>query len=140
MSLEQIRKDLETYVDTNWSATPVVYENTEPLDFSIAGAPPLTDGDKDYILMEIDIESTTTISVPAECLRHTGYLVMALHVKEDTGAQASFALVDQLDALFTYQRIGSVEVKNRLAVTGSPLGNGWVVYPVQWYFESHGQL
>lgn len=141
MNGEQIRATLETHIQSNWSLTPVAFENTDPVDFSSSDGELLPDQSADYIELNIDISSSPTVTVPADCVRHTGFLLVTVWVREDTGSRQAQVYMDELEKLLSYRTLDSaLRVKGRFGGSGTNMRNGWVAYACQWEFETEMQL
>lgn len=126
-----------------WTTTPIAWRNVDPRNYADPSQPLLPDGDSDYISVSVDIFSSTTLTVPGNCIRYAGQVALGICVPERTGTRTAKTYLSQLCALLENQRLrtdaGSVAVST-LANQGSYISeNGWYVLEAAFplYFERH---
>lgn len=136
MNLGTINKTLEEYIAANWVVTPYSYEGIPHLNMAAIGQPLLEDGTDPYVIFDILHDDTQAVTVPAGCVRHSGYLSAAIYVPEDTGTRKLVELKDSLNQLFLYQTLtGNLRLK-RLLNDGRFEAPGWTIAACQWPFET----
>ena len=137
MNNELIMKNLEEFVADNWVDTPYNHRGLPAKNLSLPQQPLLADGTLDYVIFDVIIESAVTITVPSECIRHSGFLQADIYVKEDTGRRQAMKYIDSLKSLFSYTRIsGTLRMYEYLNSGSFEDRNGWVIYVCQWPFET----
>ena len=141
MTFADAKAALEGYLHAQWSATPVVWQNVEDIDFGTTGQPLLSEGQNPFIAVEIFIHTSQTITVPGNCIRYPGSIEFAVYVKEGQGSRQQAALTDQLIALFENTDIGShpnkIRVRNITTTNTYINESGWYVQLIGFaiYFE-----
>ena len=141
MTFAEARAAIEVYLNTNWTQTPIAWQNVEEIDFSAPGQPLLRDGTDAFIAVEIFIHTSQTITVPGSCVRYPGTLEFGVFVKEGTGARTAAELTDDLIALFENKNIGTapnvIRLRNMTSTETYTEEDGWFVSLVGFamYFE-----
>ena len=141
MTFTEARALLETYLNTNWTQTPIVWQNVEDIDFSAPGQPLLSEGQSPFISIEIFVHTSETITVPGSCIRYPGTLEFGVYAKEGTGARSTSSFTDSLISLFENKTLGvapnTIRVRNITTTETYTEENGWFVQLIGFsmYFE-----
>lgn len=126
---------------TNWTSTPLVWENTSPLNFNAAGQPLLPAGEVDYVAVRDIGRGSQTITVPAACTQVSRQLFLAACVKAGTGTRKAQTMVDDLIALFENTVLrgdageGVVRFQDYTGPATYLAPNGWYVAEVGFMFH-----
>jgi len=127
---------IESHLHNNWTATPVAYDNVEPLDYTDDVKTLLSDGSSPYIeLKTIFADSHAAETGPNAVKISWGYINATFYSKESTGAKVNQTNIDTLCGLFEYQRIGGIVFKEMTVLTPFRSG-GWYATPtmLRFYF------
>ena len=139
MNLVTLRTTIETYLYSNWSTTPIVWENIDNINLTDASQNILTKGTDPFIALEIRVFNSTTITVPGHCIRYAGALEFAVFTREGIGGRTGDALTDSLIALFERKHLGTlpdvVRFKNIITSTKYDTPSGWRVNEISFAFE-----
>lgn len=136
MGLASTEQIIQEFLANNWSDTPFSYEGMPHRDLSDPAEGLLENGDKDFIIFNIQIDRSQVITVPGTCKRRYGFISADIYTKEDTGDRQAKTYIDGLNALLEYKTLsGKVRVKNLLD-DGLFEANGWAIHACQWPFET----
>ena len=139
MEIRDARKLLEQYLSTNWTYTPIHWQNVEAVNLGTPSLPLLPQGDVNYLQIDVDFVNSRAITVPANCRRRFGQLVFTVFVKENTGAGLADDYIDKIIALFEYKTLGSGNERLRVHnVTGHVnfyIDTGWFVAQSRLAFD-----
>jgi hypothetical protein len=129
---------LYTYLSANWTATKIAWQNVEPRDFTSPSQPLLPEGTDDYIAVRVMLVNSTTITMPANCIRYRGQLMVGVCVKENTGTRTAknrlSSLVELLENATISDVNGSLRIGNMAGSLGYPAPNGWYVEDSSFMF------
>ena len=126
-----------------WTATPLAWRNVDPRNYLDPSQPLLPDGEDDYISVNVDVFSATTLTVPGNCIRYSGQVALGICVPERTGTRTAKTYLSQLCDLLENQRLRSSDgslVVSTLSNQGSYVtDNGWYVLEATFplYFERY---
>ena len=138
MTKKEARKLIEVYLASNWSQTPIQWENVESRDNTSASREILEFGQADYLSVDIDFIGSRTITVPAHCIRYSCLLVLSVHVKEGKGAAVVDGYSDALIGLLENKTLpGSdspVRIRNITGEASYYTETGWYVSETQFSF------
>ena len=109
MNLLTAQALIETYLSTNWTATPVAYENVEARNWTATGQPLLPEGDVDYVTLRTEFRGSETITIPGRCIRYYGGLYPAVCVKDGSGTRTALGYAKDLTALLESKEIPSAD-------------------------------
>lgn len=145
MTLTDAKKTLEVYLNTNWSATDIAWENVDALDPDVAGQQYLITAQNAFISVEIWVHTSETITVPGSCIRYPGTLEFGVFLKEGTGTRIAANHIDALIALFENQTLISPDTGDRIRVRNITTtakyrtSSGWFVSQIgfSFYFERY---
>lgn len=121
-----IKKDIEAYLNTNWTTTKIQYPNAR-----------FEQPDSEYIRLSINYGDTDQISMGAsQDHRTVGIITIAIFSPSNVGAGKATEYGDTLIDLFTGKTIGSVQTRSpTIEVLG--LENNWFQIQVQVPFYSN---
>ena len=126
----EVTKSIEAMFQNLWTDTPVTYQNVPPLNYDLAGNPPLMDGTLPYIATKILYGNTENMEIVKNPSRRTyGSLVVDLYSKKDTGSDTNQANKDALVTLFEYQKIEGITFRELVTMQDRTYG-GWFMTPV----------
>jgi hypothetical protein len=139
------KKTLEVYLNSNWAATDIAWENVDAIDPDTAGQQYLQDGQNAFISVEIWVHTSETITVPGSCIRYPGTLEFAVFLKEGTGTREAATRIDELISLFENQTLISPDTGDRIRVRNITTtakyrtASGWFVSQIgfAFYFERY---
>lgn len=123
------QEDLETHFQTNFTSTPVEFENA-PLDIST-----LTE----YVRHVIRFGAGKVTSLSGGCFRYQGAVIVQIFVKPGVGLARPMELADTISGLYRAAVIGG-HMFGVPEVTKHPAGGqGWVQVQVYcpFYFEEY---
>ena len=139
MEVRAARALLEQYLNTNWSYTPIRWQNVEAVNLGSPSQPLLPQGDTNYLGVDIDLVGTRVITVPGYCRRRFGQLIFSVFIKEASGAGLADDYIDKLINLFEYQTFGTAPERLRVHnVTGHVnyyVDSGWFVSQSRLAFD-----
>jgi len=137
MNLAEARQTIETYLNTNWSHTPIVWENTDSYAFD-GSQPFLPSGDAHYLHTSIRWNGTEPHAVPADgCKITEGVLSFRINIKKSIGTKYLEEYTDYLMGLFQSKPVSSVDGSVRFQNTSSTVEyntTGWYVREVSFNF------
>lgn len=143
MSTEAISKIIEETLVNAWSQTPIAFENVPARDHSISGSPLLSEGDKNYIEVSVDVTDTKPLEIPLGLLRYRGYVRISVHVKEGTGTRIACGYIDDLNNIFQFKLLNDgttcLRTHEFLDSGKFTILEGWVTYACQWPFSTEFQ-
>lgn len=101
MSLLQTQRDIETHFDTNWTETPIVYQNVAYNEVS------------EFIRLTVlsSDRSQCTMGCNTNLYRTTGVLVIQIFCPLNMGTKRILTIVDLLVTLLQSNVIGSAKFK-----------------------------
>lgn len=143
MTLAEAEAALYALLQEHWTQTPLAWRNVDPRNYAGPSQPLLPDGDADYLSIQVDIFSATTVTVPGSCIRYAGQLVAGICVKESTGTRQAKQYLTEVCALAENSRIVSSDGNVRLSTLSNMvdyfLDNGWYVLEATFplYFERY---
>ena len=142
MKINDARRAIETYLNTNWTETPIDFENVESRDLSLAGQPLLWEGQNPFLAFDLDIIGSRQISAYPACMRFNGSIDLKVCVKEGTGPGYSTELCDDLLALFQDKVLYHSTEEIRVGTASGPIdyvtSAGWYVQQLQFpFFFNH---
>lgn len=140
MGLEAIANTLESYLDTNWTSTPIAWANVEALDYDSAGQPKLTETDDPFIYFELNNVGSQAVEVTPNCVRYWGLIQIHVYIKEFDGVRPAQQYIDSLNVLFQYKEVSGIRVKNFNYEGPVRLEQGWVLFTCVWPFETEVTL
>lgn len=130
---------LETYFNTNWTATPVVYENVEARNWTATGQPLLPEGETSYVTFRTEYGRTEFITVPGRCRRQHGVLYPAVCVRTATGTRTALTYAKDLVALLEGKELEATDGVLRLRSMGGTQkyrpSEGWLVVEMAFNFS-----
>jgi hypothetical protein len=139
MTLTEARAAIEVYLNTNWTTTPIVWENVHNIDFTSPAQGKLPAGQDPFISLEIFLHNSDTITVPAHCIRYPGTLEFGVFTKQGTGGRSGDEFVDDLIALFENKHIGAhpkkVRTYNIVSAIKYHTKSGWYVNQISFSFK-----
>jgi len=139
VSEETIKQTIEEFIEAGWTDTPIAWENIEPR--SPADASLLYEGTVPYIYVQVQVSEVVAISVPLNCKRYFGEVLVDIHIPEGTGSRQAAIYTDTLNALLQYKVLDyNIRLKQFIRVGGPyQLREGWSVYSSQWPLEAEFQ-
>lgn len=139
MTLYEARSVIQGYLHTNWTDTPIVWENVQDLDFASPTQTPLLLGQDPFISLEIFVHNSQTITVPGHCIRYPGTLEFGVFTKTQTGGHPGDQLVDTLIGLFENKGLGSagsrIRVRNIVTTVKYRIDSNWYVHRISFAFQ-----
>lgn len=123
------QEDLETHFQTNFTSTPVEFENA-PLDISNIS---------EYVRHAVRFGSGKVTSLSGACFRYQGAVIVQIFVKPGIGLARPMELADTISGLYRAAVIGG-HMFGVPEVTKHPAGgSGWVQVQVYcpFYFEEY---
>lgn len=130
---------LESYIGTNWSDTPVAYENVDARNWTEVGQPLLPDGTEDYLAVRQHIQKSEYITVPGTCRRYFGTLYTGIMTRDGTGTRNAEGHAKKLIELFEGIEISSPDGMLRMwSLTGSHKyrpAEGWYAIELAFNFS-----
>jgi len=103
MDYVDVRKEIEMYLDTNFTSTPIQFENT-----IIAAS---SDSIEEFIALTISDASTETPAMGSTSSMVTGLLTVQVFTKLGTGTQRARTLYDELKTLLLGVTINGLSFK-----------------------------
>lgn len=104
MSFEQATNDLRTYLNDNWTATPISWPNVE---FEPPEPP------DDFLKFNTQDASSTKLEVGKSGMsEYPGVLFLGINVPAGSGRRQAKKYQDDLRNLFEFENIGIVDVRN----------------------------
>ena len=143
MTLEQADALIATYLSSNWTATPIAWENVDPRAFSMPGQPLLPDGTADYLQVRSYEVSNRTVTIPAHCIRSHVQLQISVCVKAGSGVRKAKKHLSDLVNLLENATIGASGSQIRFGTLIGSAGyfsdNGWYIRDAAFpfYFERY---
>ena len=134
-TLPEVSAALEQAIASQWTSTPLAWENAPAKDFDEAGQPMLVSGDKDFVQVSIEFWGNYAVVIPSDCVRYYGAISFDLYVKEDTGTRAATGYIDELATIYDQKTYSNVRMRNLSSVGVYKLAEGWVTTTVQFEFE-----
>lgn len=134
---DQASRIIESYLDTNWTFTPIAYENVPPMDLSDPQRPILSKGTDPYIAVNLFYNDSGAAEVGVAPLKRTwGNLAIDFHTREGKGATANTTNIDNLCNLFEYTTISDIVFKN-MTILRPVTAEGWYITPtmLRFYFN-----
>lgn len=138
MNYVQASTALQVYLNSNWSATPLAFNNVEERNWTAVGQPILPEGDSDYVTLRTHIPSSTYITVPGHCRRYFGTLFLAVAVRKGTGTRTMETYITDLIALFEGKTLSTADGELRVwTLTGNAEYelNDWFVNEIAFGFS-----
>lgn len=126
---------LEQAIASQWTSTPLAWENAPARDFDAAGQPMLVSGDKDFVQVAIEFWGNYPVVIPTDCVRYFGAITFDIYVKEDTGTRAATGYIDDLANIYDQKTHSNVRMRNLSSVGVFVLAEGWMTTTVQFEFE-----
>lgn len=130
---------IETAFSSRWTLCPVVYENLPTRNLDELTQPQLFDGSDPFIVLEISPGFSRPITVPLDCVRRYGSLIVTVLTPTDTGSRRVDDIIGGLSSLFQYQDFpdssGTLRFNSLYSVSRNLVLDGWVRATVQIGFE-----
>ena len=143
MRVDEAEAALYSLLAQHWTATPLAWHNVDERNFGEPGQPLLPDGDEDFVSVRLDVFSSQTLTVPANCIRYSGQLALGICVKERTGTRQAKTYLADLAGLLENQTLTSASGHLRMSTLSNTTDyfaeNGWYVLEATFslYFERH---
>lgn len=137
ITYDQALKTIQSQFQTNWTYTPVAYDNVEPRDFSDPVQPLLSDLQTPYIGVKVLFEESYAAETGPNAIKRTwGSIETSFFTRLSSGASTNSANIDNLSNLFEYKVIGGIVFKELMVLTPIPT-KGWYVTPtlLRFYFN-----
>ena len=134
-TLPEVSAALEQAISSQWTATPLAWENTPARDYGASGQPMLVDGDKDFVQVSIEFWGNYPVVIPTDCVRYYGAITFDIYVKEDTGSRAAAEYIESLASIYDRKTYSNVRMGNLTSVGVFTLTEGWVTTTIQFEFE-----
>ena len=93
----QIIEDLHTFMATNWTASPVAYDNVET---AIEAGP--------WIRVTVSPATADPVCLGHDKIRVEGQIIVQIFVPVGRGSKPAYSLADDVAALLQNRKIGSV--------------------------------
>jgi len=130
-----VSKAIENRILDNWTTTPVAFQNVPARNLGLPTKDQLAKGSVPYVSTRILFGTTINMEIgPSPIKRTFGSLVMDFYSKKDTGTNTNLANIDDLAALFEYQKISGIVFRN-LTVMQSNAMDSWYVTPTMIMFQ-----
>lgn len=123
MSYEAEKSTIETYFQSNWTATPIVFENVK--------AP---DGANEWVRLTIvngDAFQASMGDNPA--FRHIGVVIVQIRTRRNIGSGRAIRLADMVDGLFRLLVLNNIRFKVPRLDRG-PIDEEWFINNVSIEF------
>lgn len=143
MQIHEAEAALYALLARRWTATPLAWHNVDARNFTEPGQPLLPDGEADYITVRLDVFGSTTLTVPANCIRYSCQLALGICVKERTGTRQAKKYLSDMAALLENQTLAADGGHLRLSTLSNTADyfseNGWYVLEATFaiYFERY---
>jgi hypothetical protein len=141
--LDEAEAALYSMLSENWVTTPLAWRNVDARLYTNPSLPLLPDGDTDYVSVQIDVFGGRTVTVPGNCVRYSGQLVLAVCVQENSGTRQARTYQSDLQGLLENKTIRSSKGTLRLTTLSNSVDyftdNGWYVLEttIPFYFERY---
>ena len=127
MNQNLLRQYSESRFKTNWTLTPIRFEN---LDYTpIIGTP--------YIDFSIEPEESFQIGLPqVPMFRHTGLLVFEIYVPSNTGSKNTRTYIDEIAKLFAGKQFNDITCRSLQSMKIGKIGEWYLtVVHVQYQYD-----
>lgn len=136
-SYEAAEKAIGAVLETQWTFTPVAYENVAPIDYADVAKPRLAEGELPFIDIKVLYNASAAAEVGQNTPKRTwGNLAVDFYRKKDKGVIDSRTDLDRLSAIFEWKTISDIVFKD-IEVLRPVEANGWHIMPVmiRFYFN-----
>lgn len=130
---DQIAKDIEQFLETNWVTTNIQFENVDPIDPDDA-TKLLSEGTTPYIFVAIQFAESNAAEVGGVLRRSHGIVYVEIRVKDGTGTRLANSYIATLQTLLEYKDISDVKLRGSSTIAGFSSG-GWYILPVSFNFR-----
>jgi hypothetical protein len=138
MNIDDAEELIYTYLNANWTDTKIAWQNVDAKDYSSPSQPLLPEGTDDYIDVRMNVFTSRTVTIPANCIRYTGQLLVGVCVKENTGTRVAkghlASLVNLLENATITGVSGDLRIGNMTGSLGYAAPNGWYVEDSSFMF------
>jgi len=114
MSFASAKVEVEQYVEANFTATPIEFENAS-IDF---------EGLSEWVRVGFQSSGAKRITIGIESYRYYGLLIFQIFTKPDVGAGRSAVIADLLSTLFRSKVLGTFHFQVPEAVSVGE-SDGW---------------
>lgn len=97
MTYSELQSAIYTYIETNWTDSPITFENTP-------WKPPESDPWIRVSMFPYDAEN---VGLGTHCVRIRGDIIIQVFVRYDVGTGSAYALVDSVKALLENKLLGT---------------------------------
>lgn len=133
----QVTETIISRIGSVWVATPVAYENVEPLDYSDPNRPLLSAGQSPYLGIKVTFGDSSAVETGPNAIKRTwGYIETAFYCREASGTKTTQANLDAFAALFEYRQINGIVFKEITGLEPVTVG-GWYVTNALLRFYFH---
>lgn len=101
---KEVFKAIETFLHTNWTATPIEYPNTTGIDVEGAGLD-LAEGTADYISFNVTFGPRRAREVGATSVRRDGVLVFHSYTRLGSGDAVLHDMASSLLDVFSWKPV-----------------------------------